>query len=402
MGEIKERTVSIPSQGDELLGAYRIAVALKDCVVMIHGPTGCHYGPNFLEVLSNNLLSSGTVSAMRDRSVIYGGIENLEKAIDVTRKHYKNKKIIVLSSYVPSIIGDDLEFVDADICLDCGGFGPMWQGMEMFLDKLGDFIRSENDNDKKDEHRQTNLINLIGFQEDVAGGKEDLEEIKRVLSLYNINTNVIPDSFERLKYAKYASLNVVFGYGIKLAKRMEQEAGIPYIVVDYPYGVEGIKRFIDAIYQHSEFNFDINYKVFDGVYERLKKYRDNLPLFYEVPACVVGDLPRISGLSRFLEEELGMNVELAFATSSAREKFGVSCSKFVSESFDEFAEEIKGKEWDIKVLFGTDDERRVRSDTIVLAFPSFTRMSFVPYMGKGTLNLISDIYERIVRNAWIK
>jgi nitrogenase molybdenum-iron protein alpha chain/nitrogenase molybdenum-cofactor synthesis protein NifE len=198
----------IPTQGCELLGAYRIAMALKDCVVMIHGPTGCHFGPNFLEILTNNHSSNGTVSVMRDRSVIYGGIENLEKAIDITRKHYKDRKIIVLSSYIPSIIGDNPEFIDVDVYLDCGGFQPMWQGMEMFLEKLGDFVIREKA--KAVDLSKTNLINLVGFQLDVAGGEDDLEEIKRVLALCNISANVIPDTLESLKYAKYASLNVVF------------------------------------------------------------------------------------------------------------------------------------------------------------------------------------------------
>lgn len=386
----------IPTQGCELLGAYRMAMALKDCVVMIHGPTGCHFGPNFLEVLTNNHSSNGTVSVMRDRSVIYGGIENLEKAIDITRKHYKDKKIIVLSSYIPSIIGDDPEFIDVDVYLDCGGFQPMWQGMEMFLEKLGDFVIREKA--KAVDLSKTNLINLVGFQLDVAGGEEDLEEIKRVLALCNISANVIPDTLESLKYAKYASLNVVFGYGVKLAKRMERELGIPYVVVDYPYGVEGFKSFIEVISRHS--NLKINHRVSDVIIDKLKKYRDNLPIFYEVPTCIVGDLPRISGLSRFLERELGMDVELALATSSAKENFDVSCTKLVN-SYDEFYEELKSVP-DIDVLLGTDEERRIRSDTIALAFPSFTRMSFIPYIGMGTLNLISDIYERVINKVWVK
>ncbi|MCK4735942.1 MAG: hypothetical protein KAT65_26035, partial [Methanophagales archaeon] len=101
-----------------------MASSLKDCVILVHGPSGCHFGPNFFEVLTNNLSSNATISAMRERSVVYGGIENLEKAISLTRKHYKDKRIIVLSSHVPSIIGDDLEFVDADMYFDCGGFQP--------------------------------------------------------------------------------------------------------------------------------------------------------------------------------------------------------------------------------------------------------------------------------------
>ena len=389
--------VSLPSQGSMFLGAYRMAASLKDCVVLVHGPSGCHFGPNFFEILTNNLSTNATISVMRERSVVYGGIENLEKAIRLTRKHYKNKRIIVLSSHVPSIIGDDLEFVDADMYFDCGGFQPMWQGMEAFLEKLGDFI-CENGHKEEAPAPPTNLINLIGFQRDVACAEEDLTELKRILSFSDVKVNVIPDSLESLRYARYASLNVVFGYGVKLARRMEREFGIPYIVTDYPYGVEGMKKFIAKLGENCEFEHEINDKIFGEIHEKLKRYRNNLPLFYDVPVCVVGDLPRISGMSKFLECELGMNVELAFATSSAMKEFDfdVSCTKFV-ESYDEFIEEIKGL--DIKVLLGTDEERRRINNTIVFAFPSFTRMSYVPYIGKGTLNLIADIYERIM--GWI-
>lgn len=388
--------VSLPSQGSMFLGAYRMGASLKDCVVLVHGPSGCHFGPNFFEVLTNNLSSNATISVMRERSVVYGGIENLEKAIRLTRKHYKDKRIIVLSSHVPSIIGDDLEFIDADIYLDCGGFQPMWQGMEAFLEKLGDFI-CENEN-REDESTPTHLINIIGFQRDVAGAEEDLAELKRILlsSEAKVKVNVIPDSLESLRYARYASLSVVFGYGVKLARRMKREFGIPYIVTDYPYGVEGLKEFMEKLNENFEFEYDLNNGVFSEIDAKLKRYRNNLPLFYEIPVCVVGDLPRISGMSKFLERELGMNVELAFATSSALEKFDVSCTKFVS-SYNAFMEEIKGL--DIKVLLGTDEERKIINNTIVFAFPSFTRMSYVPYLGKGTLNLIADIYERIME--WI-
>ena len=387
--------VSLPSQGSMFLGAYRMAASLKDCVVLVHGPSGCHFGPNFFEILTNNLSSNATISVMRERSVVYGGIENLEKAIRLTRKHYKDKRIIVLSSHVPSIIGDDLEFVDADMYFDCGGFQPMWQGIEAFLERLGDFI-CENE-DKVSEATTANLVNLIGFQRDVACAEEDLEELKRILSFSDVKVNVIPDSLESLRYARYASLNVVFGYGVKLARRMEREFGIPYIVTDYPYGVEGLKEFIEKLGEYCKFEYDMNNnKVFGEIHEKLKRYRNNLPLFYGVPVCIVGDLPRISGMSKFLECELGMNVELAFATSSALEKFDVSCTKFVS-SYSEFIEEIKGR--DIRVLLGTDEERRIINNTIVFAFPSFTRMSYVPYLGKGTLNLIADIYERLM--GWI-
>ena len=91
--------------------------------------------------------------------------------------------------------------------------------------------------------------------------------------------------------------------------------------------------------------------------------------------------------------------DLDVAVQHYIQHFNVSCTKLVN-SYDAFFEELKGA--DINVLLVTDEERRIRSDTIALAFPSFTRMSFVLYLGIGTLNLISDIYERIINKAWVK
>ena len=41
--------------------------------------------------------------------------------------------------------------------------------------------------------------------------------------------------------------NVVIGQGIKLAKQMKKAFGVPYLEVDYPYGLEGTREFIEAI-----------------------------------------------------------------------------------------------------------------------------------------------------------
>ena len=142
-----ETKMTVPAQGPMFLGAYRMALSLKDCAILVHGPCGCHVGPTFFETLTNNLSSNATVSVMKERSMVYGGIANLEKAIGLTRKYCKNKRIIVLSSHVPSIIGDDLEFVEADIHRDCGGIQPMWQGMETFLSSYNEFIEAIKDQD---------------------------------------------------------------------------------------------------------------------------------------------------------------------------------------------------------------------------------------------------------------
>lgn len=375
-----------PSQGCMLLGAYRVATSLTDCVVLVHGPTGCHFGPNFLEVAGDNMRSAATASVMRERCIIYGGVENLENVIAITRKHHVGKKIVVLSSCAPAIIGDDVESEDIDIYLDCGGFQTtMWQGMEAFLEKLGE-VAIQAENRSGGNNKDKDVVNIIGFQSDVAGARQDIEEIVKIFPTCNVN--VIPDSYNNSEHVGDAILNIVFGYGVKLAKMLEKEFGTPYIVVDYPYGVHGWNEFMQTVREYCKVDYD------DQVNYGMKRYRGNLPLFYDVPVCVVGDLPRISGMCKFLERELGMNVELAHATSMCMEEFDVPCTTLVEESQNEFRDKVN--EIDFKMLFGTDGERWIRNDTIVFSFPSFTRMSFTPYLGNGTLNLISDIYDRLV------
>ena len=380
-----------------LFGAYRMAVAFKDCVTVIHGPVGCHFGPNFIEIASNNTLFNAYSSAIRDRSVIYGGIQNLKRTINTIRKYYKGKKVIVLSAHVPSIIGDDLSGIDADICIDCGSFEPMWYGMEKFLEELWELIEKKGEG-KREQAERKNLVNLIGFQRDVVCAEEDLAELKYILRACGVDVNVIPEEMRRLGGAKHANLNVVFGYGVRLAEKMRREYGIPYIVAEYPYGYEGIRRFVAKIGEYCEISERALEKVFNEIMQKLRYYRNYLHLFYELPVFIAGDLPRVSGISKFLTDELGVDVECSYIKCKSIANYDVESAELVYDN-DAFAQKLS-VETEFEgcfVLFGTDEERKILRDTIVFAFPSFTRFSFVPYLGRGVLNLIADIYERAVK-----
>ena len=422
--------VWIPASPACLLGAYRMAVAFKDCVTVIHGPVGCHFGPNFIEIASNNTLFNAYSSAIRDRSVIYGGIQNLKRTINTIRKYYKGKKVIVLSAHVPSIIGDDLSGIDADICIDCGSFEPMWYGMEKFLEGLWELIEKKGEAEKegargegkREQTKRKNLVNLIGFQRDVVCAEEDLAELKYILRACGIDVNVIPEEMRRLGGAKHANLNVVFGYGVRLAEKMRREYGIPYIVAEYPYGYEGIRRFVAKIGEYCEISERALEKVFNEIMQKLRYYRNYLHLFYELPVFIAGDLPRVSGMSKFLTDELGADVECSYIKCKSIANYDVESAELVYDN-NAFAQKLSietefessaktmeisrrennSPELDLErergcfVLFGTDEERKILRDTIVFAFPSFTRFSFVPYLGRGVLNLIADIYERAVK-----
>jgi len=83
-----------PQQGDKLLGAFRVASGIQDAVVLVHAPVGCHWGINFIERLSLGKTNTA-ISALRERSVIFGGHENLEKSIEIIFKGRKKRYSVI-------------------------------------------------------------------------------------------------------------------------------------------------------------------------------------------------------------------------------------------------------------------------------------------------------------------
>lgn len=396
-----------PSQGDILLGAFRVVSGIKGVTVLIHAPVGCHWGVNFIERLSG-INTNSTISALRERNVIFGGEDNLRKAVEIILKRRKRGYIVLLIGSVPSIIGEDVEGVVSSvgsnfhyISLDCGGFrGKMWEGYEDCLVKLSKWMEPSSFRKKNRP-----LANLIGFQQDVVRAQANENEIRRVLSMAGVELNAVlpPRSINELKRAARADLNVVLGYGIRLAKEMERKLGIPYHFFNlHPYGLSGTEEFISAICEKLGLD-DVNRKLQrekDRTLELLKKAHLYLPSLHGVPVAISADSPSALGISRFLSRELGMKIELVHITSSSHD--GVCGLKdickdiFEEDSWDKFVNLLNKKE--VKLIFGTDLERVISQKKNIpflpFSYPTISRIALTssPYLGfRGVLTLVEEM-----------
>ena len=408
-----------PVQGDKLLGAFRAACGIRGALVLVHAPVGCHWGVNYLERLSA-VRTSGTVSALRERSVVFGGEESLRKTVEIILKDRKQRYLILLAGSVPSIIGEDWQgVIDAvgfdfhSIALDCGGYlGTMGQGYDACLSELCEWM-----DDPPVRRVSGPQVNLLGVQRDIARGAADIKEIRRVLALIGIRVNSVlpPASVTELKKAPDADLNIVFGYGMELAQRMEQRWGVPAMVfTEYPYGLAGTENFVRAVGERlgtdSHFMENRIQKERQRTLDILKTAHLYLPALHGLPAAVSGDLPLARGLARFLAVELGVDIRGMHITSSPdgvqeEIRFEPICSNIL---FNASWERFKGlvREMDVALILGSDLDRSIctkeNRHLIPISYPTITRITLTPqpYMGfRGVLTLAEEIINLILKRV---
>lgn len=113
-----------------------------------------------------------------------------------------------------------------------------------------------------------------------------------------------------------AALNICFGYGEPLAKKMQERFGVPYIMCDYPYGVAGLQKLLGQLETVLELSFRDEIEQLERKAAKLA-YRcaDYLTNLYQMPAAVVADKVHLAGMTNFLAEELGLRIVLAQDTA---------------------------------------------------------------------------------------
>lgn len=424
-GSIKDKNMESPFidpvQGDRMLGAFRVASGIKGAVVIIHAPVGCHWGVNFIERLSS-VKTNACISALRERSVVFGGEDNLRKTIEIILKNRKRRYLILLAGSVPSIIGEDwqgvidsLGFDLHTIAIDCGGFlGRMGDGIEECLGAICQWV----DDPPPKKERSGPLVNLIGLQRDVIKGEANIKEIKRMLGLIGVRVNSVfpPSSITEIKRASAVDLNIVLGWGTRLAQAMEEKWGIPWISLrEYPYGLAGTQRFLSAVARSLK-----GEEIYDGYLEKaiererrkvlgiLRQAHIYLPALYGIPVAVCGDLPQAIGMARFLYQEVGVSIEAMHITSSPDSDDKASlpwdlCPEIlVQDSWHGFKSIVEKKK--IAMLFGTDLERLISKamgiPLILYSYPTTSRIDLTssPYIGfRGVPTLIEEMVNHVIR-----
>jgi len=157
-------------------------------------------------------------------------------------------------------------------------------------------------------------INLIGMLSDDYRSDADLQAMQRLLGERVKIRAVIPyDNDQAITAAAGAELNVVFKGYEAVGKQMQVQFGIPYIVVDYPYGIVLTERWLEKIGAALQISFaevcsTSKQKAMD-TFRRGYEYLRNL---IDAPVAIIGDRARAEALKYFLERELGMEAEAFF------------------------------------------------------------------------------------------
>jgi nitrogenase molybdenum-iron protein beta chain len=320
-----------------------------------------------------------------EQETIFGGEQSLEEALKQADELYEPPLITIVTGCVPSITGDDIQAVQKQcsgatqvLAIDSAGFaGDMAAGYEDALLQLAELMQPP-------AQTRPDSINLIGICHDDPKLHSDLVEIHEMLGNISINATIASCSVAEFTKAPQAELNVVCGMGETLASFMKERFDIPYIYVDYPYGIEGSRRFLTAI--AAEFGKDIKKGIMEQertVTERLKHIYLYLHEIQGLPVAIIGDPGRAEALAKFLADELLLHVDV-----------------FAGKTIDSDRYELENqiRQTAPILLFGSSFERELAGELDIpllrVSYPVFDRVYVAerPYAGfRGTIHLLEDI-----------
>ena len=312
-----------PIQGCRAIGALRAFHGVKDCVSILHSRPGCYCGMMLLRALYDQSDMRVVCSGMHEKDVVHGAEDRIAKAIKKVDELYKPKLIACLSCCAPAIIGDDVEGVidslrhkvsSEIVYLSCGGFESVaWMGYEAAVAKLVEYMKKS----KKVE----NSVNLIGFHSDLVKSSFDLKEIKRMLNACSVSVLAVltSSSFEEIKRAPDSALNIVLGGdGVKAAQIMEKEFEIPYLILDYPYGLNQSVEFLEKICER--LGKETPGKFIEEEKSEIKEMLYKVHLYLQgisgTPVAVIGEASRAISLTKFLWDELSLEPQLVAITTA--------------------------------------------------------------------------------------
>ena len=405
--------------GCKLFGAHQALAGIRDSLILFHSVVGCNYGTMLFHLSpcdQTDVRQTSTI--INDSDIVFGGEESLGRALIHAAEVYRPGMIFVITGCVSDMIQDDVKTVVRNferksgirtIAVEAAGYrGDFSDGFEEALLKLIEEMEPDERDRTADQglsgdkspgdcpERRTPVINIIGPGADDRCVKEDLEAIGALLNeKARLGCCFSFCTISDVKAASHADLNLVFGRGVRLAEKMKEKYGIPYKMLDYPYGFTGACALWDCLFGHFGICFDnekAEYRRY--IKEKLKGVYTFMELMYGKPAAVIGEGSRAGGLAAFLSGELGMEIE----AESGREKIA---------DMEECFREIKRT--DAAVLFGSSFEQELADEMgiplVRFDYPVFDRFVLTkrPYVGPdGELCLIEDIFNEICHARTVK
>ncbi len=313
-----------PVIGCRALGAFRALHSFKDTFVLLHGLMGCHSGFAVLRLLQNNIDVRVMTTGMHQDDVVYGGEEHVYRAIVEVYRRARPRAIAVVECCASALIGDDIESAISRarrdgvavpiVHIDGGGFhSDAKKGFEEALVKIYEAMHDRIKAGGRDSGSGRTVC-FVGVKLDEYRAEQDMNEIRRLFKAMGIDVIYVPgSSVQALEaLARCDILAVVGGDGIELARRVEKDFGVPYIVTVYPFG---ISTTIDMLYTIAK-DLGVSSSAVDSLVDReLRKVRRVVEkswiylktLLYS-EALVIGSPGRALGLATMLSRDLQMAI----------------------------------------------------------------------------------------------
>ncbi len=395
-------------------GARVVLNPITDAFHIVHGPIGCaSYTWDIRGSLSSGeeYYRNSFSTDLKEQDVIFGGEKKLEAAIAEVAEKYQPKLIFVYATCIVGVIGDDVEAVCKRmsstyqirvIPVKSPGFsGNKATGYKMACDALMELLAP---------HRPAKVrgINILG-DFNLAGELWIVMDYIRRMGIPVISTITGDADYDTLIQAPAAELNIVqcAGSSTYLAKRMEEELGIPFIKVSF-YGIEdtvsSLLRIADALQDEEARRRAVEFcrEESDRLKSFLNLYRSRLA-GKKAAIYVGGGFKAISLIRQF--QSLGMETVVVGTQTGKREDYDL-IEELVSEDTiilddtnpSELERFIKEKEADI--LVGGVKERPL-AYKLGVAFCDHNHERKHPLCGfEGVINFVKEINRSMNHPVW--
>jgi len=307
-------------------GACNVAYSIKDSMVILHTPSGCHRRVLYLWSMNDNsnhnkfLLSTNLI----DNDVIFGTEEKLKRLINDTISRYKEKVLFLITSCAPEIIGMDYNLVLRDIeniaginiiALNGPGFkGDLFTG---YMESLYCFIKSLP---VKYTERRDNKVNVIGyyFARYEDDERSNIDEIIKLVEKLDLEVNCIfldGSSYECYTNYSEAKYNIIFQYGSSCEKYLEEKVGQANIICEPPIGMQGTVDFLKILSEKTDRKEQGNKIIQTYLKECIPKIQTTLHVLTGKKVAVIADTQILFGLISFMLE-LGMEPSIIASYNS--------------------------------------------------------------------------------------
>jgi nitrogenase molybdenum-iron protein alpha chain len=283
-GCLKNRSRAF-SQGSicQLLPAMFILTSMQDAVVIIHGAVGCggaihlqNSTMRFAQYNSGEKNPKGALwlsTNLNESDVVSGGEAKLKSAIIQADRRYRPDAIIVLSTCIPGIIGDDIDGIAdslrgevsaAILPIHCEGFKTKIMAtaydaifhsfLRNLMDGADETEFSIYDNDAAvaaEKIRRSRLVNLMNVSS-MTG--PDQKELTRLLNKLGLSVNILPcdahpDAFKLAPFAAL-TIGVCPTHDDYFMSYLREKFGVPFVEGQMPIGIENTSLWLRNIAAH--------------------------------------------------------------------------------------------------------------------------------------------------------